>query len=614
MSFLDISELKIQILSRAGIVHPVRGVSLQIEPGEALGLVGESGCGKTITSMAIAGLLTPSATLTAKRFVVGGVDMSNANERAWRNIRRDSVGVIFQNPMKALNPRMLVGTQLAEAMAPKDRGSLRASHMKSMELLDSVGVTQPKARLSQYPHELSGGLAQRIVIAMALARNPKLLIADEPTTALDASVQKQILDLIDNLRKELKLAVLMVTHDLGVVQERVDRVAVMYAGRIIEHGATDDVISRSSHPYTAALVAAMPSIDRGRDKPLQGLEGLPPPLINLPGGCALRPRCALATGICEQIDPPLAFVERTGHWAACHNHHHGRVVLPPVIADTTMETVAPELDAAAIMQVRSITKVFGQQRLLNFWRGPRPPAVKDVSLSIAPGETLGIVGESGSGKTTVARMMVGLETPTEGEILFGDKPLSALEPAEIGQWRREVQFVFQDSSSSLNPRFTIARSIEESLLALEPDPQARQERIRQLLAEVGLTEAMASRKPNQLSGGQRQRVGIARALARNPKLMIADEPVSALDVSVQATILNLLNRLRRERGMSYIIISHDLGVIRYICDRMIVMYRGDVVEAGSTEAVLQNPQHEYTRRLIAAAPSHISENQRSTGT
>jgi len=607
MSFLDIAGLQIEIHSRAGAVHPVRGVSLQIDCGEAVGLVGESGCGKTITSMAIAGLLPQAATLRADRFIVGNLDMHGADAASWREVRRNSVGVIFQNPMKALNPRMLIGTQLVEAMLPQDRKSLRASYLKSMELLEAVGITNPAARLRQYPHELSGGLAQRVVIAMALARGPKLLIADEPTTALDASVQKQILDLIDKLRAELGLAVLMVTHDLGVVRERVDRVAVMYAGRIIENGNTADVIRKSSHPYTAALVAAMPSIDHGPDMPLQGLEGLPPPLIDLPAGCALRPRCSFSSEICARIDPPLEYIARTNHWAACHNNRGDRIELPATAGQILPSVTRLERDPEPIMQVRAVSKVFGERNLLNFRQHNKIPAVSDVSLSISDGEALGIVGESGSGKTTVARMMVGLETPTTGDILFRDRSVAMLAPAGVDQWRREVQFVFQDSSSSLNPRFSVARSIEESLLAVEPDEEVRRKRVGQLLAEVGLTEAMASRRPDQLSGGQRQRVGIARALARNPRLIIADEPVSALDVSVQATILNLLNKLRRERGMSYVIISHDLGVIRYICDRVIVMHRGKIVESGYTEEVLKNPGHDYTKKLIDAAPRHLKE-------
>jgi oligopeptide/dipeptide ABC transporter ATP-binding protein len=604
MNFVDVVGLKVAIPSGKGLVRPVREVSLQIESGQALGLVGESGCGKTITSMALAGLLSPNVQVSAERFSIGGVDMRGAGPRAWRSLHQTTVGVVFQNPMKALNPRLLVSAQLAEAMLPQDRVSLRASHLKSLELMDAVGVDRAEARLRQYPHELSGGLAQRVVIAMALARGPKLLIADEPTTALDASVQKQILDLIDRLRRDLGLAVLMVTHDLGVVQERVDQVAVMYAGRIVERGTAADVIERSSHPYTAALVAAMPSIRHAAGVPLRGLEGLPPPLIDLPTGCALQPRCALRTDICGRVDPPLAFTPRTRHWAACHNNGGGKVA--PASDDVT-STVTPLLrpvaaEAVPIMQVNSVTKVFDRRSLFGLAGGLGRPAVSNVSLSISAGETLGIVGESGSGKTTVARMMVGLETPTSGDILFRGKPVADLAADGLGKWRRDVQFVFQDSSSSLNPRFTIARSIEESLLAVEPDAALRRERVLQLLSEVGLTEAMARRRPDQLSGGQRQRVGIARALARNPSLMIADEPVSALDVSVQATILNLLNKLRRDRGMSCVIISHDLGVIKYTCDNVIVMYHGSIVEAGKVEDVLWRPKHEYTRKLVDAAP------------
>lgn len=599
MSVVDIENLDVRI---ADVVHPVRGVSLHIEPGQVIGLVGESGCGKTLTSMAIAGLLPETATVSAERFRVGDNDMLNADQKAWQDLRRKTVGVIFQNPMKALNPRLLISSQLAEAMLPEDRVSLTRTYAKSMELLERVGVNRPAERLRQYPHELSGGLAQRVVIAIALARSPSLLIADEPTTALDASVQKQILDLIDRLRSELGLAVLLVSHDLEVIRERADEVAVMYAGRIVEYGRTAQIIERSSHPYTAALVAAMPSLSRGADHVLYGLEGLPPPLIDLPAGCALMPRCNLASDICARIDPALEKLPGIEHWAACHNNR-GKPVQP---ARSESDTFQPSrecvttIDHRPIMEIRSVNKTFGGRNLFGLNR--EHLAVDDVSLSIGARESLGIVGESGSGKTTVARMMVGLDTPSSGEILFGGKPVRNLEPSEFNRWRRDVQFVFQDSSSSLNPRYSIERSIEESLLMIEPNPTSRRERVQQLLTEVGLPESVAGRRPDQLSGGQRQRVGIARALARSPRLMIADEPVSALDVSVQATILNLLNRLRGERGMSYVIISHDLGVISYVCDKVAVMYGGRIVEFGDVDDVLGNPSQDYTRRLIDAAP------------
>ena len=609
MTLLDIANLSIEIGSAAGIVNPVRGVSLQIKRGDVLGLVGESGCGKTITSMALAGLLPPNATLKAERLLVADTDMRAATPEAWRALRRDSVGVVFQNPMKALNPRLLIGSQLTEAMLPRDRSSWQASYLKAVELLEAVGVDRPAARLRQYPHELSGGLAQRVVIALALARGPKLLIADEPTTALDVSVQKQILNLLDKLRAELGLAVLLVTHDLDVIRDRADRVAVMYAGRIVEVGTADEIIDASSHPYTAALVAAMPSIGRSSDVPLYGLDGLPPPLVNLPPGCALRPRCPISSEICGRIDPPLVFLPTTRHWAACHNNEGQKVAAARPAEPELLPTISTRPDPAAtpIMEIRSVSKLFDARGFLSFAAAKAPPAVNNVSLAIGNGESLGIVGESGSGKTTIARMMVGLEQPTQGEVLYGGQSVAGLSAAASNQWRRDVQFVFQDSSSSLDPRFTIARSIEESLLALGMERPARLAAVHELLAEVGLTEAMAQRKPHQLSGGQRQRVGIARALARNPRLIIADEPVSALDVSVQATILNLLNKLRRERGMSYIIISHDLGVIKYICKRVAVVLKGQIVEQGPVDEVLANPTHPYTRKLVDAAPGVLEQ-------
>lgn len=601
MSLLSLKNLRVRIPAAGKEVIAVRGVSLHVDAGELVGIVGESGCGKSVTAMTIAGLGPEGAIVTADEFTVAGHEILTANQNALRRLRRQDVGVVFQNPMKALNPRLLVGSQIREALKPADRSTARSAYLKSIELLDSVGVNRAAERLRQYPHELSGGLAQRVVIALALARNPKLLIADEPTTALDVSVQAQILNLLDRLRRELDLGVILVSHDLEVVRDRANRVAVMYAGRVVESGPTMDVIDRPGHPYTAALVAAMPNVGRDEHEPLVGLEGLPPPLTKPIQGCALRPRCPLATEICAVETPVLRALDTTGHCAACFNNNGSVVSLPKSTTSAATRVAAPR-NARSILSVENVNKAFHQSGLLPWSRVPPNLVAQHVSLDVRLGEALGIVGESGSGKTTLARMLVGLETPDSGTIRFDGTPIGELSAEKYRQWREDIQFIFQDNGSALDPRYTVAESVAEPLQIRGATRQESLAKAVRLLGEVGLGEGLAHRRPFQLSGGQRQRVGIARALSLDPKVIIADEPVSALDVSIQATILNLLNHLRAERDVTYVVISHDLGVIRYVCTHIAVMSAGEIVEAGPVDQVLTHPQHPYTRKLLAAVP------------
>lgn len=605
MNVVEIEDLQVSITSRYGLVEAVRGVSLSIAQGEILGLVGESGCGKSMTAMSVARLLPDEARMSARRLEVKGVDLLSATEKGLRAVRRHDVGVVFQSPMKALNPRLTIGAQVREAMLPDERKPMTSFYSKALELLTTVGINRPTERLRQFPHELSGGLAQRVVIAMALARRPSLLIADEPTTALDVSVQAQILDLLDQLRAELNLAVLLVSHDLDVIRDRADRVAVMYAGRIIERGRTDLLIDQPHHPYTAALVSAMPSISRQRRERLASLEGAPPVLIDPPAGCAFRFRCANRGAECEQADPGLS-QQGDGRLLACwHSNEESsargielvkvRSVKEP--RETGIRSSTPILEAVSVSKNFPVpgVRLPGQPRRWN-------TAVANVSLSVGDGDSLGIVGETGSGKTTLARMLIGLERPDTGQVYFDGSATDKLDSAARRAWHRDVQFVFQDASSSLDPRMPVAASIEEPLRSRGASRVDRRRTVERLLREVGLDESYADRRPRQLSGGQRQRVGIARALTVDPRLIVADEPVSALDVSVQATILNLLNRLREERGIGYVIVSHDLGVINYVCKRVAVMYKGEIVEQGLVDDVLSEPRHSYTQRLRAAVP------------
>ena len=532
---LDLRDLRVEIAGPSGLLQAVRGVSLQIEAGEVLGLVGESGSGKSMTALSIAGLTPPAARVHFSHLSVAGRTLAAATPAQWRGLRRESVGFVFQNPMRALNPRLTVGALIREALPTSER-DVRGAFERALELMDAVGIDRARERLRQYPHELSGGLAQRVVIALALARRPRLLIADEPTTALDVSVQAQILGLIERLRREYGLGVLLVSHDLEVIGDRADRVAVMFAGEIVESGACGQVIRRPVHGYTQALLQATP----GR-------------LIAEKGA-----------GLPAELDRPK-----------------------------------PQPIAEAI----AVSRSFALSGIRLPWqKAHRRLAVRDVAVEVRPGESLGIVGESGSGKTTLARLLAGLDTPEDGTIRFDGRDVSGLDAADRLRWRRDVQFVFQDNAAALHPHYPVGWSIVEPLRARGERQRELALRLEMVLAEVGLPADLANRRPHQLSGGQRQRAGIARALISDPRLIIADEPVSALDVSIQAVILKLLNRLRVQRGVSYVVISHDIGVIRYVCDRVAVMRSGQVVEVGPVEHVFDHPKHPYTQQLLAAVP------------
>ncbi|MET7421111.1 ABC transporter ATP-binding protein [Dactylosporangium sp. NPDC005555] len=517
---LDIHDLRLAVDHGAPLVH---GVDLRVPAGRAVGLVGESGSGKTLTALAAAGLLPPAIHVTGGTIAVAGRQVRDLTERQGRAHLAAHVGVVFQNPTPSLNPRLRIVKQLVEALpAGTPRGERRD---RVAELLRLVGIDDIHKTLAAFPHELSGGLNQRVVIAMALARSPRLLIADEPTTALDVSVQKQVLDLVDDLRARLGLAVLLVSHDIGIISDRTDDVYVMADGEIVESGATAEVLGAPRHEYTRQLLAAMP--DR------------------------LAPARAAAN------------------------------------ADDTTE----------LLRVHEVRRSFKQH-----------VALKSVDLTLHKGQALGLVGESGSGKTTLARIIVGLEHADTGTVTFDGLPVHRQTREQRRRWRREVQYIFQDPYSSLDPRLTVAQTLREPL-ELNHVGIARGRisgRIDALLDEVELPRDFRDRLPSQLSGGQRQRVGIARALASEPSLIVADEPVSALDLSVQARILRLLARLRVERGLTYLFISHDLGVVRHLCDDVVVLRAGEIVERGRTDEVLHNPAHPYTRSLLDAVPGRAT--------
>ncbi|WP_051852871.1 ABC transporter ATP-binding protein [Streptomyces aureocirculatus] len=609
---LSIEGLHVDIASRDRTVHALDGVSLDLAPGEALGIVGESGCGKTMTALSVLGLLPPGGRVTGGRILFDGEDLATASAPTLQNVRGNTVGMVFQDPLTSLNPTMPIGAQVAEPLLlhRADLGRKEA-WARAHDMLRLVGMPQPAERMKAYPHQLSGGMRQRVAIAMALVCEPKLLIADEPTTALDVTTQHQILELIDSLRATLGMAMILVTHDLGVIANRVDRVAVMYAGRVAEQAPVRALFARPRHRYTEALFAALPERAAERGTELHTILGLPPSLTTRPTGCRFAPRCAFATDACREREPDLAADAELGagadaglgaeagaaHRFACfHPVPYGdapaeEVVTPPPAAATEPGGVLLRLDA--------LTKEFPLPGGPFGRRRGTVSAVGGVSLTVRRGETYGMVGESGCGKTTLGRIVAGLEEPTAGTVRFDGRDLAGLTRAERRAHRRRIQLMFQDSTAAMDPRMRVGEILREPLVIQGVGSRAdRERRTAELLDAVGLPRGAVHRYPHEFSGGQRQRLGLARALTLSPDLVVADEPVSALDVSVQAQILNLMRELQREHGLTYLFISHDLAVIRHLADTVGVMYLGKLVESGPAERVYASPLHPYTRGLL----------------
>ncbi|AXS39806.1 ABC transporter ATP-binding protein [Breoghania sp. L-A4] len=596
---LEIEDLSVSLSVPTGRLHAVRGVSLGLDRGEALGIVGESGSGKSMTALALMRLL-PASPETSGSIRFDGADLGALSDAAFSaQYLGHRIAMIFQEPMTSLNPVYTIGRQLTEAAVIFGGQSQQAAQSRALALLDRVGIPQPKARMAQYPHQLSGGQRQRVMIALALMLEPELLIADEPTTALDVTVQAQILDLLSGLRREMNMAMILITHDLAVVAEQTDRVAVMYGGEIVEQGRAASVMADPSHPYTRALLGAIPRMD-GPPRRLGAIPGTVPSLTTEPRGCVFAPRCGFTRPDCVTSRPP----ERgdADHWRRCvltDAERPGAVAAAPRRADH----IAAGHDEAVI-EARDVTQVFTSRKGLF---GPRHTivAVKDVSLSLKRGETLALVGESGSGKSTLARIMLGLTLPSAGSVTMLGRPVGELAPLERAGL---VQPVFQDPYSSLNPRRTLAEIIARPLVLRGTDDAAScAAKAREAMEMVRLPPRLLHSYPSQLSGGQRQRVAIARALVTRPQALICDEPTSALDVSVQAQILNLLTDLQAELGLSCLVITHDMAVVHQIADRVAVMLDGELVEDGPCETVLKTPSSAYTASLLAAAPQFRPE-------
>ena len=562
-----------------------------------------------MSSLAIMRLLAQSGRVTQGRILFEGRDLLKISEDDMRAIRGRDIAMIFQDPMTSLNPVLTIGFQIAEPLLQHLRMTPEAARARALELLKLVGIPDAQSRLDQYPHQFSGGMRQRVVIAIALACNPKLIIADEPTTALDVTIQAQILKLMKDLARDLNIALVVITHNLGIVARYAERVNVMYAARMAEQGAAGAVFAKPLHPYTAGLLRSVPRLDQPRGLKLETIDGAPPDLRAPPPGCRFAPRCPARQPACEQRLPEMTEV-RAGRYTACLRSNEldriGPLALGLQAAAQSSAVVKAVDRTTALLSVHELKTYFDVSTGLKTFGGKHAEvrAVDDLSFEIFKGETVGLVGESGCGKTTVGRTLLRLEKSTAGTIRFGGVDVTHAGGDALKNYRRKIQVIFQDPYSSLNPRMTVGDSIAEPLLVfkLQPDKATARARVGALLQQVGLFEYMASRYPHELSGGQRQRVGIARALAMEPEFIVCDEPVSALDVSIQAQIINLLETLQKKLGLTYLFIAHDLAVVRHISDRVIVMYLGRVMEIAGRDALYAAPLHPYTQALLAAVP------------
>jgi peptide/nickel transport system ATP-binding protein len=669
-SLLEVTDLTVRFPSEAGPVAAVRGLSYQVRPGEVLGIVGESGSGKSVSSLAVMGLLPAQAKITGSvRFQ--GAELLGRSDREMSRLRGSGISMVFQDPLSALTPVYTVGDQIAEAVRIHQDVTKKEAAARAVELLELVGIPNPAQRAGAFPHEFSGGMRQRAMIAMAMANDPDLIIADEPTTALDVTIQAQILEVLHTAREATGAAIIMITHDLGVIAGFADRVTVMYAGKPVETGAVDDVFYRPRMPYTLGLLGSIPRLDAagqpgpdgatdrggsggeggsggsggeggagneagaagpvesaagaGRAArvrlPLVAIEGSPPSLVDLPPGCPFAPRCPMVIDLCEETEPELdlMLVSGSGHAAACHR---AREVERQELSSTEVFPTrpAPESPAAEIarerrpvvLEVRDMVKHYPLTRGAVLRRRIGTVfAVDGISLDIREGETLGLVGESGCGKTSTIMEILSLVRPTAGRIVVLGKDTATMKQQDRFAVRRDMQVVFQDPMASLDPRLPISDILAEPMRTHGVPAAERTRRIRELLTTVGLRPEHASRYPHEFSGGQRQRIGIARALALRPRILVLDEPVSALDVSIRAGVINLLERLRAELGLAYLFVAHDLSVVRHIADRVAVMYLGRIAEIGDVDEVFNAPAHPYSQALLSAVPLPDPQKERA---
>jgi peptide/nickel transport system ATP-binding protein len=611
---LSVRDLKVSFASEAGRVDAVRGVSFDLEAGKTLGIVGESGSGKSVTSLAIMGLLDENAKVTGS-IMYDGQELVGMNDKQLSIIRGNGMSMVFQDPLTSLTPVYTVGDQLIEALTVHRGLSKKDAWDRSVELLKLVGITEPERRMKSFPHEFSGGMRQRVVIAIAMANDPKLIICDEPTTALDVTIQAQILDLIEKAQDETGAAVIMITHDMGVVARTADDVLVMYAGKPVEHAPVRELFHKTRMPYSIGLLGAIPRVDKAEKEPLTPIKGNPPLLIDLPDACPFADRCPIVMDACRTREPELLPVP-TGsgdlHQAACIRAHEiedggllgGLPVYPVRPVPESDLTRTPREERPITLEVKNLRKTFPLVKGAFLKRKVgEVQAIKGISFDVREGETMAIVGESGSGKTTTLLQIMDMVKQTDGDIVIAGTSVNDIHSRKVERaLRRDIQIVFQDPMGALDPRMTVADIISEPLFAIGTPKEEAHRRVDELMDLVGLNPAHSDRFPQAFSGGQRQRIGIARALSTNPKIVVLDEPVSALDVSIQAGVINLLDELKTKLGLSYLFVAHDLSVVRHIADRVAVMYLGEFVEHGDVDQVFDDPQHPYTKALLSAIP------------
>ncbi|EXJ16540.1 ABC transporter ATP-binding protein [Imhoffiella purpurea] len=615
---LQVEGLITELGETARPLRVVDGLDLTIRSGETFALLGESGCGKSMAALSLMRLLPPGGRILSGRVRLGGTDLLHLTEAEMRSVRGGRMAMIFQEPQTSLNPVLSVGVQIAEALHVHGEGSDGRNRRRVVELLRAVGIPDPEQRADEYPHQLSGGMKQRVMIAMALAGDPGLLIADEPTTALDVTIQAQVLSLLGDLRRETGMAVLLITHDLGVVAETADRLAVMYAGQIVETATVSEFFAGPAHPYGRMLMESLPSAEKRRGR-LATIPGRVPPLDRVFSGCRFADRCASVMPLCRERIPEWIGLG-AGRGVRCHLWSEGEASHPgPARNAAEPESGASERPSGSVGEIGSpLLKAVDLKVHFPIQRGlfrrvvGHVRAVDGVSLDLSLGRTLALVGESGCGKTTVGKAILQLIAPTSGQVLYLGRNLAGLGHRAMRPYRKDLQIVFQDPYASMNPRMLVGDVVGEGLQALgiEWTRAVRERRVADLLELVGMDPESARRYPHEFSGGQRQRICIARALAVEPRIIVCDEPTSALDVSVQAQILNLLKDLQSRLGLAYLFITHNISVVSYLAHEVAVMYLGRVVERGGVEEILTDPRHPYTRALLSAVPVVDPEKRR----